>query len=106
MRIAKWRKAAATVLASVLVGAGLTLSNASVAEARILKPSFCNFTIRNDLLHPTWSVRCYGTKRAYRAVATCQFYRARGEWAWYGGKSTARCFFMLVDRPSSGVEFR
>ena len=106
MKIAKWRKAAATVLASVLVGAGLTLSNAPVAEARALKPSYCNFTIRNDLLHPTWSARCYNTSKAYRAVAWCQVAYAYGEWAYYGGKSTATCFFLFVDRPKSGVQFK
>lgn len=79
---------------------------ATTAQAAASKPSYCKFWVNNGDLNPTWTARCYNTSKAYRAVAWCQIAWAYGDWSYYGGASTARCFLVLVDTKKSGVQFK
>lgn len=91
---------ALTVAASSLVAAS------QPAQAASTKPFFCKATTNNSLLHPTYTVRCYNTKKQYRAGAWCQTYRAWGPWVKDEAPSKATCFFLFVDNPKSIVELR
>jgi hypothetical protein len=73
--------------------------------AHAISISVCDFTMRNDLLNPTWSAKCNTTKQ-YRARAWCQVAWAYGDWVNKPSTSKATCFLVFVDKPKSGVDFR
>lgn len=96
-------KKLASILAAFVLAVGSMFVLAPAASAT--STSVCTFTMRNDLLNPTWSATCNTTKQ-YRARAWCQVAWAYGDWVNKPTTSKATCFLVFVDKPKSGVDFR